>query len=427
MKTLKKTEEAAIVRKLPPPDHIQAFTIRNSRDFVNQWLIYRKLDVRFDGSFFDEKGRRIDATQDQIFGTLWLDATEWMEEFNAQVQPKLRISMPKESDMRKAFDEYILFYQIRAKSAKIEELRYDNKLDDTELIKYAHANFIKVLPHHIAILKHFIWQVKRKLNGLEVHSHMMPIWFGKTGGGKSFSVAKFVSPLEEFKNDNSSILEVIDPRNSASMTKQYAIVLDELAKADKIDIESLKQLITKSSFSSRDLYSKYQSVKKQNSTFIGTTNKSVEELIVDTTGMRRFYQFNSKDLLDWDVINSLNYLKIWKSVNEFNDVGYIKEYHKIINADQAEWTAKDNVQLYLDEKGYQSSENGKFIPTNEIFESYVKWCQTQLLRPFSGPAFGRRLVSLGYISKRERLGGSNRRGFLIQKSGDESPDEDSPF
>ena len=54
-----------------------------------------------------------------------------------------------------------------------------------------------ILPLDIAVVKHFVWQVKRKLIGLPVDHHIMPILFGKSGGGKSVAIHKLVEPLKE--------------------------------------------------------------------------------------------------------------------------------------------------------------------------------------------------------------------------------------
>ncbi|UEM23096.1 hypothetical protein JL100_010245 [Skermanella mucosa] len=51
--------------------------------------------------------------------------------------------------------------------------------------------------HHLvkAVLQHFIWQVGRKIRGMTVGNHMMPVIIGQQGGGKTEMVKRFLSPL----------------------------------------------------------------------------------------------------------------------------------------------------------------------------------------------------------------------------------------
>ncbi|MFP2929486.1 hypothetical protein ACLESO_30665, partial [Pyxidicoccus sp. 3LG] len=53
-----------------------------------------------------------------------------------------------------------------------------------------------------------------------------------------------------------------------------------------------------------------------NTTFIGASNVPIQDLIRDPTGMRRFYQTDCLDHLDWNAINAIDPLAIWLSVNE---------------------------------------------------------------------------------------------------------------
>ena len=47
------------------------------------------------------------------------------------------------------------------------------------------------------ILKHFIWQIKRKLWKKPVKEHIMPVFVGATGAGKSYNLLKLLEPIEE--------------------------------------------------------------------------------------------------------------------------------------------------------------------------------------------------------------------------------------
>ena len=50
---------------------------------------------------------------------------------------------------------------------------------------------------HIKAFKHIVWQIKRKLNGLETKWHLALVLHGKQGCGKSEFLKKFFSILDE--------------------------------------------------------------------------------------------------------------------------------------------------------------------------------------------------------------------------------------
>ena len=167
----------------------------------------------------------------------------------------------------------------------------------------------------IAVMKHFIWQTKRKIFGLEVGNHMMPVLYGKSGGGKSVAVSSLIKPLSDVAlNSDMSLIE--DQLFKKALGRNYVVFFDELAGSNRIDVNSLKQVITADRMEWRGIRSENMVSGSQNCTFIGCTNMPVVQRVLDSTSMRRFWQLNCRDKINWDLINTLNYLSLWKSVDE---------------------------------------------------------------------------------------------------------------
>jgi phage/plasmid-associated DNA primase len=94
----------------------------------------------------------------------------------------------------------------------------------------------------------------------------------------------------------------------------YVIVVDEMAYADKSDIETVKHVITADVLDRRPMR-KNESVRvPQCATLIGASNKTIGELIRDETGSRRFVGLHFREDADWEYLNSLPALDAWKSV-----------------------------------------------------------------------------------------------------------------
>lgn len=160
----------------------------------------------------------------------------------------------------------------------------------------------------------FLWQVKRKMRGLPVEHHLMPIFTGLTGKGKSMAINRFLSPLKCLYGVRSLSL-FNDERVWTYFESHFVVFFDEMAKAVKHDAEMLKMVVSATDF---DIEPKYEGLRrvKQNCTFIGATNFSMESVIMDETSNRRFFDIHSDQDTDRAVINSIDYLELWQSIDE---------------------------------------------------------------------------------------------------------------
>src|SRR5690606_11403179 len=99
-----------------------------------------------------------------------------------------------------------------------------------------------------------------------------------------------------------------------------------MSKAKKADVDAVKLHTTSETVSYRILYSHNEATAKNVSTFIGCTNKSVQDIFYDPTGSRRFYELKCLNKTNHSVINSINYIELWKSVNENDNTPPIEAY-----------------------------------------------------------------------------------------------------
>lgn len=166
------------------------------------------------------------------------------------------------------------------------------------------------------VLQEFIYQVKRRLFGLPVSHHLMPVIYGGQGSGKSEFTNRLVGVLGNLYAV-SNFAEIADNRN-ASLFQNFVIVMDEMGKADRSDIETVKSAITRDKFTYRPMGSNQDRTLIQNSIFIGSSNKTLAEIIKDPTGNRRFVQLDMKvgsGQAEWDFVNSTDFLALWSSID----------------------------------------------------------------------------------------------------------------
>lgn len=254
---------------------------------------------------------------------------------------------------------------------------------------------------NVAVIAHFIWQVKRKLFNLPVDHHMMPVIVGTQGVGKSVAVQKLLSPIADLSDSPPDIPTITDERYYSYLSDYLILLFDEMSRAEKADIDALKGIITRETVTQRIMRSNMQNTLPNRATFIGTANYGVGELINDPTGVRRFWEIKCAKKIDWSVINGIDYLAIWKSVDEQSRspiIPHLDEVHRIQNE---ELRNKDAVEQWLEESDFEKVDEktpeSEWIEFSKIFESFQLFCSASgISRVPTKHMFGRRLRAMGF-------------------------------
>jgi hypothetical protein len=178
----------------------------------------------------------------------------------------------------------------------------------------------------VAILQHFIWQVKRKQLQLSVSHHCMPIIVSPVqGGGKTTFVSRFLGPLEELASDPVLLSQLADPR-SGEILGFPVVFVDDVEHLDRRLIAVLKGVMTAKAVNRRRIGTSKAVKLRQCATLIGTANEPICMLIADPTGHRRFVELPFRngavakggDAAVWRVVDETDYGLLWRSVNAFD-------------------------------------------------------------------------------------------------------------
>jgi len=178
-----------------------------------------------------------------------------------------------------------------------------------------------------AILKHFVWQVKRKVLNKTVTHHLMPIIYSALQGtGKSTFAKRFLEPLQELASDPVTMSDFADPR-SGDIFRYPVVLIDDIDTVTERQTAVLKSVMTSTKIRRRRLGTSMSVAYRQNSTLFGTANKDVSILVADDTGHRRFAMLPFRngsvekggDAEIWRIINEIDYLSLWRSVDPFKD------------------------------------------------------------------------------------------------------------
>lgn len=374
------------------------------RAFVTDYFDTKGIKINERGDVFDGKGRN----RKTIFNTMYLDYVTTVEAHNTLEKQKsnrvLLKPIPKDL-MEMAVEEIIEETKKVYKEALVTE--FTKYVPNDQIMK----DFVKAIigtesEDEIAVMKHWMWQVKKKMLGEFPTYHIMPVFFGKQGGGKTRAINRLIAPIENYRLDI-SMKEAADPNCFAAMSDNFVVVFDEMEGAVKADIEALKKQITADYNNYRVLHKQYMLRSRQSCSFIGATNRPVGQQILDSTGMRRFFEFKCLDVFDWKVLEAIDYNALWASIDVTKVDGYIVDRLTSISQTQQELVSEDEISAYLSFHGIVADKTPtKRVFTGDLYNLYKEWATENGYRPMNVSNFGKQLKGKGFTGGKARDGKS---------------------
>lgn len=254
----------------------------------------------------------------------------------------------------------------------------------------------------VGALLHWLWQVKRKMNGLRTGWEMMVVYYGGThGSGKSTSIEALLAPVKMF-TVNMTLGDLTDERWRPILAENYVVVLPELSGGDKASVEELKRLITEPQMAYRPMRTNTIAHVKQNSTFVGSANREISEVIHDEQ-MRRFFQMNTAPVIDKIAVWKIDMVALWRSVDENRPLGYFEEYkvdlmknRKMIEKGEPFMQWIEDVELIIGDKSCAT--------IDELYVQFRKYMEDAGYRfIIHKNGFSQMLTRKGFIHKRHLI------------------------
>jgi hypothetical protein len=311
-----------------------------------------EIDYRGNFNFGDLR-----CSSEYVESRLYLDANQVSKSYT-QAHCKAALKMWIENELRKLLE-------------KIIQPIIGFEAND-ELEKFVRALTSQNIERNVAVFKHFIQQIKRKMLGLSIEDHMMPVLTGPQRSGKSQAVTKLLKPIELLVTSK-SVQALCNENEYPMFQSSYVIVLDEMAKADLANMEQIKHIISAPELSTKKYYSQRQLFIKNNATLIGTSNFPLPTILRDTSGMRRFVEINTLARCDWDAINTIDYVKLFRGVDAHH-ASYVEPFLKEIFEAQEEYRAITDVEQWVQEC--------QFTPTPGAVSSLLEVVRAQSYLPF---------------------------------------------
>ena len=226
------------------------------------------------------------------------------------------------------------FYSMKRRTALFDRLKFSGNEDDSNLRRVLEDLKVEELEASLKVMKHLMWAVKRRAIGLPIFNEVFPVFVGKPGVAKSVTADRLGSPLGEFYKsmDLSDIKE--DRDNAITSNIMNLMLFDEMAGADKSDINKLKRWITASEQGVRHMATNSRSFYDKNAQGFGTSNSKLRTILKDPSGNRRFFEIqllrNKNDAPEWvnedlhpDMALGADFwVEIWKNIDEDKPNGY---------------------------------------------------------------------------------------------------------
>lgn len=239
--------------------------------------------------------------------------------------------------------------------------------------------FLKEPDFGEACYRKAIWQIKRKLFDLPVKQVHFFVMIGAQNAGKTWTSRAMFAAIEELVAE-CSLQDALDDRQM-DLPTMYALFIDELARLDRVDSASLKTFITGEGASRRPMRTNSAEKVKYNATLFATSNTSLDLLIYDNSGMRRYVEIHTKTREDTDMdnrwfnyIEPFDWLSLWRSVDMYAEDPLISKFENRLTQKQEAIRSMSNTEAWAREFYYEiepptkwSKEygNGERYPVNQ--------------------------------------------------------------
>lgn len=254
-----------------------------------------------------------------------------------------------------------------------------------------------------SILYTLIWNIKNKIINKRVSP--MPlfcVFYGPQGAGKTYLVRKLLEPIKRLSTVT-DFTSVQDERRYRDFGTYAVLFLDEMGKIDRADTEMVKNKITSEKVSGRALYTNATDDIFNLATLIGCSNKPLSEIYQDTTGVRRFWEFNIHPDRGTtvgqpfkrfqDAVNQVPWNDLWKCVDENGPIPLSGEHKDVMhNIQETEIKAKATEEQFLEDMGYVFTlDKDRMESIANVYGKYTVWCDQNGFKPTNANNFSIRV------------------------------------
>lgn len=277
------------------------------------------------------------------------------------------------------------------------------KNDGAELARFVHViaskeTELERMQYYITAFRQLIWQVKRRMRGLPSAWDLMVVMHSKQGSGKSSAAGKFGQVLGPLFMPMADFSIFSDKFRVQQLCHNYLICLDEMGRASKTDMNTIKQVITSPTVQARAIYTSSEQSLQRNASFIATTNWPLDHSIQDTSGMRRFAEIHCRDepyTPEWGKqLNGIDFASVWacETGDEDTDAPASREENRaIMRKYQEELNTLSDFEYFVETTLEQIDDQTVKVANKDVYAHYASYCREQRRPQLSLQMFAREM------------------------------------
>lgn len=246
----------------------------------------------------------------------------------------------REGEINRCVKMFLMEKDQQAVATIFSTIRYDQSkvaLCDRWLKKiHEYFKILEPLEMFTLLMKHWGWQVKRKMLGRKVVHHLWLNYYGAQGTGKTTFLNRLCECFGDLVSTTTISKLFDDTKEIKRLTENYILIFDELAlnveseESGKLNADQkaiLKSIVTGETLDARVYGTQNQAKRAITFSCISSANHHLYDIIYDDTSMRRFFEFHceASDVKDFSEINKiLDYSGVfWGAIDENLDLGYM--------------------------------------------------------------------------------------------------------
>ena len=247
-----------------------------------------------------------------------------------------------------------------------------------------------------ALVMHWMWQVKRKLLGLNTVWALWINFFGGTAIGKTSFLNALSEPFEDFALITSISKLLDDERQMVKLTASYIINLDELSVNNRESLyadkegqmgrdqqATLKSLLTQTKMQTRLMGGQSQTTRRLTFSCCSSANEHLYDIIYDERTMRRYFEFDCgvDKVDDFSVMDEIktHILDLWKAVDETREDGYwhpkCAVWNEVAKEQSKYYPTNTTTGMWINDSNVVAGTASDHEAMQDLYDEYKSYCK----------------------------------------------------
>ena len=243
---------------------------------------------------------------------------------------------------------------------------------------------------------HWMWQVKRKLLGLETIWALWINYFGGTAIGKTSFLNELSKPFDDFALSTSISKLLDEERQMMKLTASYIINLDELSVNNRESLyadkegqlgrdqqATLKSLLTQTKMQTRVMGGQRQTTRRLTFSCCSSANEHLYDIIYDEKTMRRYFEFDCgvDKVDDFSVMDEIksHILDLWKAVDETREDGYwnpqCAAWNEVAKEQSKYYPTNTTTGMWINDSNVVAGTASDHEFMQDLYDEYKSYCK----------------------------------------------------